>query len=227
MIIRYAVFDLDHTLITSTGMDDVWMAAITEVGLSDRYDVSWLGAQGRPVIESARIAYDCEPTDPRAIALADRFWELFGDGDPTPIDGAQEVLSSLHEAGIQLFLSTGSHPPLVQKALEGCGWLPYFSRVYASTNDFAKGARHFERLYQDINVSREEFTPHAITVGDGPFDMQFGKAEGIPYRIGFTPLTHGREDRAGALRAAGATHIIRDLREVLGIVAEIESGRDA
>jgi phosphoglycolate phosphatase-like HAD superfamily hydrolase len=223
MFIRYAVFDLDHTLITSSGMDDAWRAAIAEVELADRFDVSWLGAQGRPVIESARLAYGCDHTDPRAVALVARFWQLFGDGDPTPIDGAAEVLANLHDAGIQLFLSTGSHPPLVEKVLDRCRWAHYFDRIYASTNEFSKGALHFERLYQDIKVSREEFAPHAITIGDGPFDMQFGKAEGIAYRIGFSPLTHDREDRTEALVAAGATHVIRDLREVVRILDDIES----
>jgi phosphoglycolate phosphatase-like HAD superfamily hydrolase len=51
-------------------------------------------------------------------------------------------------------------------------------------------------------------------VGDSPQDMRLGAEHGVPIRIGVD-----RDGDPRALFAAGATHVVRALAEIVSIVA--------
>ena len=55
-----------------------------------------------------------------------------------------------------------------------------------------------------------------MTVGDSPQDMRLGAEHGVPIRIGID-----REGDPRRLYAAGATHVVSALAEVVSIVASI------
>ena len=57
-------------------------------------------------------------------------------------------------------------------------------------------------------------TRRAVTVGDSPSDMRLGAEHGVPVRIGVE-----RDGDPRPLLAAGATHVVRTLGEILPIVA--------
>ena len=65
------------------------------------------------------------------------------------------------------------------------------------------------------------WTSRAVTVGDSPQDMRLGAEHRVPIRIGV--------DRSGdprALFAAGATHVVNALAEIVPIVASSRCGFD-
>ena len=53
-----------------------------------------------------------------------------------------------------------------------------------------------------------------MTIGDSPTDMRLGVEHGVPVRIGID-----RDGDPRKLLAAGATHVVGALADVLGIIA--------
>lgn len=218
MRIKYAIFDLDHTLIRSTNMHVAWQKALVEHGVADKFEDSWVGAAGRPLEISAGIALGCDADHPRAHALVASFWDHIGDGDPVEIDGASRLLEELGRRGLRLFLSTASHPAPVTRWLAERGWEDHFELVLASTPEQMKGAAHYKAILEHTGIPITEFSPHAATIGDGHYDMRYGRDHGIALRIGFAPFVEDHEDKAISLRAAGANVIVRSLDEVVAVI---------
>lgn len=226
MLIKYAILDLDHTLIRSTNMHVAWQRALAEHDALAKFEESWVGAAGRPLEISAGIALNCNPDHPRAHALVSSFWEHIGDGDPVEIDGAGVLLAELRRRGLRLFLSTASHPAPVTRWLAERGWEDHFELVLASTPEQMKGAAHYKAILAHLGATVAEFAPHSATIGDGHYDMRYGRDHGVALRIGFAPFVEGHEDKAISLRAAGANAIVRHLSEVVAVIfgdqAEVE-----
>jgi phosphoglycolate phosphatase-like HAD superfamily hydrolase len=155
---------------------------------------------------------------PRAAAraAAGRFMSLLHDLDdklPTvAYPDAADTLRALEASGSTLMLSTGSSPARAQRVLEQEGW-DGFALVLGSDRECAKGAAHYEQIEAEAS---SDWASHAVTIGDSPRDMRLGAEFGVRVRIGI--------DRAGdaaALVAAGATHVVRSLSDVLSILATV------
>lgn len=221
MGIRYAIFDLDQTLIRSKNQDSAWQTALGEFDLLHRFEDSWIGGAGRPLTASAKIVFGTEEDDPRHRQLIDRFWDHVGDGDPEPIDGADETLRQLVEMGITLFLSTGSYEKAVTHWLASNGWTEHFDLVLPSSETSPKGSEHYRLIIEHLGVPLSSFAAEAMTVGDGAFDMRYGVEHGVAYRIGYAPLAGVASDTEPELREAGANVIVRSLRELPRFVARV------
>ena len=205
----YVIFDLDHTLIRSSGMTAAFWAAADEVGFDpERAARCWKESRGRSLYEQAlEISDDPDLVEP-FVAL---FWEHFGAGDPTPLEGAAETLTALGDAGLKLYLSTGSHPRVMRPWLERLGWLDHFALALGTETNHQKGPAHYATIVEHAGGGLDHFAANAATVGDGQYDMRFGAEHGIRMRVGYAPASSPR-GRATELLEAGATHLIADLR---------------
>jgi phosphoglycolate phosphatase-like HAD superfamily hydrolase len=214
---RYVIFDLDDTLVHS---DAVRMAfalvgdgyGINRVRLTRALD----GLPGRP----AREIFDALGLgDKDAITATERFLtildELNAQAPPVAYPDADTTLRELAASGAQLMLSTGSSPERARRVLDDEGW-DAFTVVLGSDGACNKGAAHYDRIAEQTTADTC-WTHHAVTVGDSPQDMRLGAEHGVPIRIGID-----RDGDPRPLFAAGATHVVSALAEVVPIVASIQ-----
>ncbi len=110
-------------------------------------------------------------------------------------------------------LSTGSSPERAKRVLDHQGW-DGFTVVLGSDDTCSKGNAHYDRFAQE--TPDREWTQSAVTVGDSPQDMRLGVDHGVPVRIGID-----RDGDPRSLYAAGATHVVSALADVLSIVSSV------
>src|SRR3954463_16736050 len=208
----YVIFDLDDTLVHSDAVRDAFAGVAREYGLSPaRLTEVLTTLPGRP----AREIFEALGLDRRAAhATTARFLRVLDELNDSvatvPYPDAGAVLRELAARGSTLMLSTGSSPQRAQRVLEQEGW-DAFQVVLGSDGSCAKGRGHYDRIAAEAD---DEWVNRAATIGDSPADMRLGAEAGVPVRIGV--------DRDGAPRrllAAGATHVVRTLSEVLPILA--------
>jgi phosphoglycolate phosphatase-like HAD superfamily hydrolase len=94
--------------------------------------------------------------------------------------------------------------------LEQEGW-DAFEVVLGSDAGCAKGRAHYDRITEQAEGG---WVRDAATIGDSPADMRLGAEHGVPVRIGID-----RDGDPRSLLAAGATHVVRRLSDILSIVA--------
>ena len=123
------------------------------------------------------------------------------------------TLRELAAGGSTLMLSTGSSSERARKVLEQEGW-DDFTVVLGSDSDCTKGTAHYERM--TAQAPDAGWTRRAVTIGDSPRDMRLGAEHGVPVRIG---IDRGGDPRE--LIAAGATHVVRRLADIMPILAAV------
>jgi phosphoglycolate phosphatase-like HAD superfamily hydrolase len=209
---HYVIFDLDDTLVHSDAVREAFEVAGDEFGIRRWVLMRTLDAlPGRPAVE---IFEALGLTQAEAIVATDHFLteldELNAQAAPVPYPDAALMLRELAAQGAQLMLSTGSSPERARRVLDKEGWNA-FAVVLGSDADCRKGTAHYDRMAQQADPA---WTRRAITVGDSPQDMRLGAEHGVPIRIGVD-----RDGDPRALFAAGATHVVRALAEIVSIVA--------
>ena len=209
---RIVIFDLDDTLVHSNAVREAFACVARERGIDAALMTRTLDTlPGRP----AQDVFECLGLDPEAAQDAtDRFLarldELNGEVPTVPYADARATLDALAARGCTLALSTGSPPERAHKILDQEGW-DAFQVVLGSTESCRKGHAHYEQMAAAAPDPR--WTRHAITVGDSPADMRLGAEYGVPIRIGID-----RDGDPHALLAAGATHVVTGLADILRII---------
>jgi phosphoglycolate phosphatase-like HAD superfamily hydrolase len=212
---RYVIFDLDDTLVHSDAVREAYATVAAAHGIEREALTRTLDAlPGRP----AREIFEALGLHPHlAVEATDRFLavldELNQAAPPVAYPDADMTLRELAAQGAQLLLSTGSSPERAKRVLDREGW-DAFSVVLGSDRTCSKGVAHYDRFAE--TAPEEAWTHRAVTVGDSPQDMRLGAEHGVPVRIGV--------DRAGDPRrlfAAGATHVVSALAEVVSIIVSV------
>jgi phosphoglycolate phosphatase-like HAD superfamily hydrolase len=209
---HYVIFDLDDTLVHCQAVRYAFgiVAAQQHIDreLLNRTLEELPGYRARDIF----AALGLEGEDARAAG--EQFIELLTDLDeavPTvAYPDADETLRALAAHDSMVMLSTGSPPERARKVIAEQGW-DSFAMVLGSDGECFKGAPHYERMIEAADDP--EWTLRAVTVGDSPEDMRLGVEYGVALRIGV--------DRTGdpwPLLAAGATHVVSSLSEIVEIV---------
>jgi phosphoglycolate phosphatase-like HAD superfamily hydrolase len=212
---RYVIFDLDDTLVHSDAVREAFAAVACRAGVEPEVLTRTLDSHpGRP----AREIFEALGFQrPAAVAATDRFLNALDERNrqapPVPYPDADETLRELAAAGAQLLLSTGSSPERARRVLDQEGW-DEFAVVLGSDDTCSKGAAHYERI--SAQAPDDGWTRHAVTVGDSPSDMRLGAEHGVPVRIGVD-----RDGDPRPLYAAGATHVVGALADILPILAVV------
>jgi phosphoglycolate phosphatase-like HAD superfamily hydrolase len=206
------IFDLDDTLVHSNAVREAFASVARERGIDPALMTRTLDTlPGRP----AQDIFECLGLDPEAAqAATDRFLARLDDLNgalPTiAYADAHATITALAARGCTLALSTGSPPERVRRILDQEGW-DAFEVVLGSTETCRKGRAHYEQVAAHAPDPR--WMRRAITVGDSPADMRLGAEYGVPIRIGID-----RDGDPRPLLAAGATHIVTGLADILGII---------
>ena len=211
----YVIFDLDDTLVHSDAVRAAFAAVACPAGVEPEVLTRTLdslpGRPAREVFEALGFGRAA------AVGAADRFLKEVDERNqqapPVAYPDADETLRELAAAGAQLMLSTGSSPERARRVLDQEGW-DGFTVVLGSDATCVKGAEHYERIAAQAPDHR--WTCNAVTVGDSPSDMRLGAEYGVPVRIGVD-----RDGDPQPLYAAGATHVVRALADILPILAVI------
>ncbi len=208
---RIVIFDLDDTLVHSSAVREAFACVARERGIDQALMTRTLDAlPGRPaqdIFEALGCAADAaQSATERFLARLD---ELNGHLPTVAYDDADATLRELAARGTTLVLSTGSSPERAQQVIAQEGW--EFEVVLGSTETCRKGSAHYEQVA--AAAPDKWWTSRAITVGDSPADMLLGAMHGVPVRIGID-----RDGDPRPLFAAGATHVVAALSEILKIV---------
>jgi phosphoglycolate phosphatase-like HAD superfamily hydrolase len=204
----YVIFDLDDTLVHSDAVRTAFGAVAREHGIdADELREVLDTLPGRPAHE----IFEALGLDRRAAyAATARFLRVLDELNeqlPTvPYPDADAVLRELAARGSTLMLSTGSSPQRARRVLAQEGW-DAFQVVLGSDAECSKGHAHYDRLAAQADLEQ------AVTIGDSPSDMRLGAEHGVPVRIGID-----RDGDPESLLAAGATHVVRALADILPIV---------
>lgn len=214
---RYVIFDLDDTLVHSDAVREAFGVVADSYRIERARLTDTLNAlPGRPAREIfAHLGLD----EQRAVEATERFLTILEDfnaqAPPVPYPDADTTLRELAAAGAQLMLSTGSSPERARNVLDREGW-DAFTVVLGSDDRCSKGAAHYDRMAKEAPLE-ERWTNRAVTVGDSPQDMRLGAEHGVPIRIGIDRKADPR-----SLFAAGATHVVSRLADVVPIVASVQ-----
>jgi phosphoglycolate phosphatase-like HAD superfamily hydrolase len=207
----YVLFDLDDTLVHSDAVREAFAIVAREHGVPVDALASALDAlPGRPALEVFEAL--CLPATAARHATS-RFLTVLDElNDRVPTvayPDADTVLRELAARGSTLLLSTGSSPARARRVLEQEGW-DAFEVVLGSEPECTKGRAHYDRITEQADGA---WVRDAVTVGDSPADMRLGAEHGVPVRIGID-----RDGDPQPLLAAGATHVVRSLVDILPIV---------
>ncbi len=210
---RYVIFDLDDTLVHSDAVREAFAVVAGAYSIAREVLVRTLDSlPGRPAREIFEVLGFGRTA---AFAATDQFLAELDERNrhapPIAYPDADETLRELAASGAQLLLSTGSSPERARRVLDQEGW-DRFTVVLGSDATCSKGAAHYERI--SAQAADERWTRHAVTVGDSPSDMRLGAEHGVPVRIGID-----RDGDPRALYAAGATHVVSALANILPILS--------
>jgi phosphoglycolate phosphatase len=212
---RYVIFDLDDTLVHS----DAVRAAFARAGREHAVDADAFareldgtpGRRAREVFEAAGLdAATARAAEERFVALLAEIDEQY---PAVAYPDADDTLRALASHGSTLMLATGSPQERAQAVIRRHGW-EHFAAVVGSAPGKRKGPEQYATL--DRHAGDPGWRLRAATVGDRPEDMRLGAEHGVAVRIGVE--RHGDGER---LRAAGATHVVAALADVLPILAAL------
>jgi phosphoglycolate phosphatase-like HAD superfamily hydrolase len=209
----YVLFDLDDTLVHSDAVREAFAVVAREHAIDRSSLASTLEAlPGRPALE---IFLALGLSDPDAREACTRFFTVLDELNervPTvAYPDADTVLRELAARGSTLMLSTGSSPDRARRVLAQEGW-DAFDIVLGSDGGCTKGSAHYARI--STEHADRGWVRDAVTIGDSPADMRLGAEHGVPVRIGIA-----RDGDPARLLAAGATHVVSALAEILLILA--------
>ncbi|HEX5368066.1 MAG TPA: HAD family hydrolase [Dehalococcoidia bacterium] len=210
------IFDLDGTLIDSMGplealfCDMLAERCAIDPSASAAVYAEFLGAGPRVQFEAALRRHGRLDTI-SLDEITSAYWEDAESYEPEAFPETREVLKALQAAHHTLLVSSGGTTASVKRKTRLAG-IDGMVRLMLGTDEgvehMAKGPGHFHLILQVLDLDEAAFQQRAVFVGDAAHDMRVGRAAGLP-AIG--RLTG---DNGPALRDAGATHLISDLREI-------------
>ena len=206
------LFDLDDTLVHSDAVREAFAVVARGHGIAADALATTLDAlPGRPALE---VFEALGLSGAAARSATSRFLSVLDElNDRVPAvayPDADAVVRELAARGSTLLLSTGSSPARARRVLEQEGW-DAFEVVLGSEPSCTKGHAHYDRI--SAEAADGGWVRDAVTIGDSPADMRLGAEHGVPVRIGID-----RDGDPRSLLAAGATHVVRALADILPIV---------
>lgn len=213
MAVRYVIFDLDDTLVHSDAVRRAFCDVAAARGVSEaRVHATCDTLPGQPALNIFEaLGWTRADAADASVEFLARLEQLNQELPTRPYADAGDTLRAVAAQGADLILSTGSPDERARRVLDETGW-DGFSLVLGSNAGCRKGPDHFDAM--DESIAADRWTGDAASVGDSPTDMRLAAERGVPVRIG---LARSRD--AGALREAGATHVVHELAEIVPILA--------
>lgn len=129
------------------------------------------------------------------------------DGAVAPIDGAAEAISELRDAGIKVALTTGFSASTQKLLIDSLGWHDIADLVIAPSETL-RGRPYPDMILSALITLRVDDVRQVAVLGDTANDITSGVRAGAGIVAGVLTGAHDEE----ALRAAGATDVVTDIR---------------
>lgn len=178
-MIRFAVFDLDGTLVDSQrDLANAANALVAELGgepLAEDDIAAMVGEGAAVLVRRVLVSAEIDPTTPGALT---RFLELYDDRlveNTRPYDGIVEVLEALAKH-MRLAVLTNKPQLATDRLMDALSLTRFFARVVGGDTSLGRkpSPAALLRLCEEAGVS-----PHdAVLVGDSPIDLQTARNAG-------------------------------------------------
>ena len=220
--IGLVVFDMAGTTVQDSGLvQQSFIAADEHAGLSQtptdreemlRYVADTMG-QSKIVVFRHLSRGNEEQAQAANKEFERSYAQLVADGNCSAIPGAEELIASLRSRGIKTALTTGFAKDTQSAIIDALGWHDLADVVLCP----GPGVRG--RPYPDMPLTALMRTETAsvqsmIVVGDTAVDVETGLRAGARASIGVLTGAHNAEQ----LSAAGATHVLDSVADLLSVV---------
>ena len=163
--------------------------------------------------EFAARRYPADDAAKRAAAALEIFEKqlrhFLASGGGNPIEGAEDAVSRLRQAGIKVALTSGFDRGLIADIVKHCGWGELFDAVvYPDEVPAGRPAPYL--IFQAMQKTRVEPVKRVATIGDTVLDLQAGTNAGAGWVIG---VLSGAADGA-ILGRTPHTHLLPSIAEL-------------
>ncbi|MBK1438842.1 HAD-IA family hydrolase [Parapedobacter sp. ISTM3] len=142
-----------------------------------------------------------------------RYYETSEEIEALP--NVEETFAVLRQQGVKIAINTGFSRNIADVIVEKLGWYERQLIDYLIASDEVLRGRPYPDMIQQLMAKTGITDPLQVAkVGDTEVDINEGKNAGCQYVIGVTTGAYTREE----LEKYDPTHIIDDIREVVGII---------
>jgi phosphonatase-like hydrolase len=222
--IRLAVLDMAGTTVADDGLvHAAFDAALASAGITAghprepelRRHVA--DTMGQSKIEVFRAVFDERTAQAANRAFEDSYLDQIDAGRAVALPGAAETIAALRDAGIAVALTTGFSRGTQQRLVRSLGWEDTADLVLCP--DDAGRGRPFPDLVLAAFLAvdparRPDSVAQVAVVGDTASDVRTGVRAGASVAAGVLTGAH----REPALRAAGATHVLASVTELVELL---------
>src|SRR5256714_1205634 len=134
-------------------------------------------------------------------------------GGGTPIAGAEDAITRLHQAGIQVALTSGFDRGLIADIVAHCGWGELFDAI-AYSDEVPAGRPAPYLIFRAMQKPRVEPVARVAAIGDTALDLQAGSNAGAGWVIGVLSGAHDAE----TLGRTPHTHLLPSIADLPGLL---------
>lgn len=179
--IKGAIFDMDGTLLDSMQIwDTMGSRYLMKRGITPKngLDYYFRTLSLREAAEYYRSEYGLSDTVEFIMDDVNKMTEQFYKYEALAKTGVKSVLEALHAMGVKMCVATATDEYLVKAALERCGLLSFFSKIFTCT-DVGAGKNNpliFEQSLHFLSTPKNE----TYVFEDSLFAIKTAKAAGFP-----------------------------------------------
>lgn len=215
--------DMAGTTVSDGGIvEEAAAAALTECGIAAGtadHDAAMSHVRltmGQSKIEVFRAVTGSPATANRANAAFERHIDDFAAaGRITALPHALDALKALRDRDVKVALTTGFAPSTQASIIESLGWQSLLDLAVAP-GDGLRGRPHPDMVLHAVLRLGIDDVRQVAVVGDSTNDVYSGLRAGASVVAGVTTGAHDAND----LRKAGATHVLTDIGQLPGLLAD-------
>lgn len=214
---RYAIFDLDGTLIDSLqALTTALNLAGEEHGFPPLTNEVVRRMVGEGIEKLVQRAFAPDPVPANLIESFERHYDEACCPQSRVLDGVAETLEKLHSAGIAMGVCTNKPTSFSVKILRHLGLTRYFDAIIGPDVAGARkpDPRHVLRTLDQIGGTPE----HALFVGDMPIDVAAARAAKVDVAV----LATGSSDEE-ELRRAAPDYLLERFSHLTEILVPVEN----
>ncbi|GGM59049.1 HAD family hydrolase [Microbacterium saperdae] len=220
--LELVVLDMAGTTVLDDGVvEQAFQRAAERTGVADR--MPWAEALDYVRVTMGQSKLDVfthlaagDVAAARATAAFEgAYAEILEEQGVTEIPGAADAIRSLKDAGLRVVLTTGFAPVTRDALLDGLGWHGLVD-LALSPVDAGRGRPAPDLVLTALLRTQTSSVAAVAVAGDTVSDVESGRRAGAGFVAGVLTGAHDR----GALDAAGADAVLRDVTGLRGALAE-------
>ena len=193
--IKGAIFDVDGTMLDSMSIwESVAADYLITKGVTPRpnlYD-ELLSLGGHEIPKYFQVEYGLRETASEIQRGIYKLLEEFYFHKAQPKEGVIKVLDTLRERGIKMCVATATDRWLIEPALQRCGLLDYFGRIFTCSEELTS------KSSPDIYIRAAAFLGTAIedtlVFEDAPYAVKSANSAGFPVVAVFDQSSKDKQD---------------------------------